>query len=30
MLAVLEREGLRRTYAHHPRIWQIAGLERVG
>jgi 16S rRNA G966 N2-methylase RsmD len=28
MLAVLEREGLRRTYAHHPRIWQIAGLER--
>ncbi len=29
MLAVLEREGLRRTYAHHPRIWQIAGLERA-
>jgi len=29
MLAVLEREGLHRTYAHHPRIWQVAGLERV-
>ena len=29
MLAVLEREGLRRTYAHHPRIWQVAGLERA-
>jgi 16S rRNA G966 N2-methylase RsmD len=30
MLAVLEREGLSRTYVHHPRIWQIAGLERAG
>jgi magnesium-protoporphyrin O-methyltransferase len=29
MLAVLEEQGLRRTYAHHPRIWQIAGLERT-
>jgi magnesium-protoporphyrin O-methyltransferase len=28
MLAVLEQHGLRRTYAHHPFVWQIAGLER--
>jgi protein-L-isoaspartate O-methyltransferase len=28
MLAVLEEHGLRRTYAHHPVLWQIAGLER--
>lgn len=29
MLAVLERHGLRRTYEHHGRIWQVAGLERA-
>jgi 16S rRNA G966 N2-methylase RsmD len=28
MLAVLEQHGLRRTFAHHPFVWQIAGLER--
>jgi hypothetical protein len=28
MLAVLEQRGLRRTYAHNPLVWQIAGLER--
>ena len=28
MLAVLDRRGLRRTYEHRGRIWQIAGLER--
>jgi 2-polyprenyl-3-methyl-5-hydroxy-6-metoxy-1,4-benzoquinol methylase len=30
MLAVLEQRGLRRAYAHHSLIWQIAGFERVG
>jgi 2-polyprenyl-3-methyl-5-hydroxy-6-metoxy-1,4-benzoquinol methylase len=29
MLAVLERRGLRRTYDHHGRIWQVAGHERA-
>jgi hypothetical protein len=29
MLAVLEHHGLRRTYQHRSRIWQVAGLERV-
>ena len=29
MLAVLEDRGLRRTYQHRGRIWQVAGLERV-
>lgn len=29
MLAVLEDHGLRRTYQHRSRIWQVAGLERV-
>jgi 2-polyprenyl-3-methyl-5-hydroxy-6-metoxy-1,4-benzoquinol methylase len=28
MLAILEEGGLRRTYADHPLVWQIAGLER--
>jgi magnesium-protoporphyrin O-methyltransferase len=28
MLAVLEESGLRRAYAHHPLVWQIAGFER--
>jgi 16S rRNA G966 N2-methylase RsmD len=28
MLGVLEKGGLRRAFAHHPLIWQIAGLER--
>ena len=28
MLAVLEERGFRRTYAHHPLVWQVAGLER--
>jgi 2-polyprenyl-3-methyl-5-hydroxy-6-metoxy-1,4-benzoquinol methylase len=28
MLAVVEERGLRRTYAHHPLVWQIAGFER--
>jgi hypothetical protein len=28
MLGVLEERGLRRTFAHHPLVWQIAGLER--
>ncbi len=28
MLGVLEQHGLRRSYAHNPLIWQIAGLER--
>jgi 2-polyprenyl-3-methyl-5-hydroxy-6-metoxy-1,4-benzoquinol methylase len=29
MLAVLERRGLRQTYEHHGRIWQVAGHERA-
>jgi hypothetical protein len=29
MRAVLERHGLRRTYEHHGRIWQVAGHERA-
>jgi SAM-dependent methyltransferase len=29
MLAVLEDHGLRRTYQHRGRVWQVAGLERV-
>ena len=29
MLGVLEDHGLRRTYQHRSRIWQVAGLERV-
>jgi hypothetical protein len=29
MLAVLEDRGLRRTYQHRGRIWQVAGLERA-
>jgi magnesium-protoporphyrin O-methyltransferase len=29
MLGVLEDHGLRRTYKHHSRIWQVTGLERV-
>jgi magnesium-protoporphyrin O-methyltransferase len=29
MLGVLEDHGLRRTYRHHSRIWQAAGLERA-
>jgi magnesium-protoporphyrin O-methyltransferase len=29
MLAVLEDRGLRRTYRHRSRIWQVAGLERL-
>jgi magnesium-protoporphyrin O-methyltransferase len=28
MFAVLEERGLRRTYAQHPFVWQIAGFER--
>ena len=28
MLALLRRRGLRRTFAHHTPIWQVAGLER--
>ena len=28
MLAAVEERGLRRTYAHHPLVWQIAGFER--
>jgi magnesium-protoporphyrin O-methyltransferase len=28
MLAVLAERGLRRTFAHHPLVWQVAGLER--
>jgi 2-polyprenyl-3-methyl-5-hydroxy-6-metoxy-1,4-benzoquinol methylase len=28
MLAVVEDSGLRRTYAHEPLVWQIAGFER--
>jgi magnesium-protoporphyrin O-methyltransferase len=28
MLAVVEERGLRRAYAHHPLVWQIAGFER--
>jgi 16S rRNA G966 N2-methylase RsmD len=28
MLGVLEERGLRRAFAHHPLVWQIAGLER--
>jgi 2-polyprenyl-3-methyl-5-hydroxy-6-metoxy-1,4-benzoquinol methylase len=30
MLAVVEEQGLRRSYAHHPLVWQIAGFERQG
>jgi hypothetical protein len=29
MLGVLEDRGLRRTFQHRSRIWQVAGLERV-
>jgi 2-polyprenyl-3-methyl-5-hydroxy-6-metoxy-1,4-benzoquinol methylase len=29
MLGVLEDHGLRRTFQHRGRIWQVAGLERV-
>jgi 2-polyprenyl-3-methyl-5-hydroxy-6-metoxy-1,4-benzoquinol methylase len=29
MLGVLEDRGLRRTFQHHSRIWQVAGLERL-
>jgi hypothetical protein len=29
MLGVLEDHGLRRTFQHRSRIWQVAGLERV-
>jgi magnesium-protoporphyrin O-methyltransferase len=29
MLAVLERRGLRHTYEHHGRIWQVSGHERA-
>jgi 2-polyprenyl-3-methyl-5-hydroxy-6-metoxy-1,4-benzoquinol methylase len=29
MLAALEARGLRRTYEHHGRIWQVAGHERA-
>ena len=29
MLAVLEDHGLRRTYQHRSRIWQVAGLQRA-
>jgi 2-polyprenyl-3-methyl-5-hydroxy-6-metoxy-1,4-benzoquinol methylase len=28
MLAALERRGLRLTFAHHGRVWHVAGLER--
>jgi hypothetical protein len=28
MLAVLAERGLRRTFAHHTLVWQVAGLER--
>lgn len=28
MLAVLGERGLRRTFAHHAPVWQVAGLER--
>ena len=28
MLAVLAERGLRHTFAHHPLVWQVAGLER--
>jgi 2-polyprenyl-3-methyl-5-hydroxy-6-metoxy-1,4-benzoquinol methylase len=28
MLAVLEERGLHPTFAHHPLVWQVAGLER--
>ena len=30
MLGVLAKGGLRRTFAHHTLIWQVAGLERQG
>jgi 2-polyprenyl-3-methyl-5-hydroxy-6-metoxy-1,4-benzoquinol methylase len=29
MLSVVEEHGLRRTYEHHARIWQVAGHERA-
>jgi hypothetical protein len=29
MLTVLEQRGLRRTYAGHSLVWQVAGLERA-
>ena len=29
MFAVLEQRGLRRTFAHHGLVWQVAGLERA-
>lgn len=28
MLEVVEQRGLRRAYAHHPLVWQVAGFER--
>jgi hypothetical protein len=28
MLALLGKRGLRRTFAHHALVWQVAGLER--
>jgi len=28
MLALLDERGLRRTFAHHTLVWQVAGLER--
>jgi hypothetical protein len=28
MLVVLADRGLRRTFAHHGLVWQVAGLER--
>jgi hypothetical protein len=28
MLGVLDERGLRRTFAHHTLVWQVAGLER--
>jgi hypothetical protein len=30
MRAVLEGRGLHRTFAHHGRVWQVAGAERAG
>jgi magnesium-protoporphyrin O-methyltransferase len=29
MLDVLERQGLRATFARHSLVWQVAGLERA-
>jgi hypothetical protein len=28
MLGLLGERGLRRTFAHHALVWQVAGLER--